>query len=86
MAILDLAAAKAWSALKIDALGLIMLLGADAMRKTLGQLKYSPWEYFPLLAGHVFADNSIAEPVPGFTLYNISEGIVATDLSAWFTR
>ena len=86
MTVPALTTVKAWSPFKIDALGLITLLGADAIRKTLGQLVYSPWEYFPLLAGHIFADDSIADPIPGFVLYNVTEGVVATDLSAWFTR
>jgi hypothetical protein len=77
---------KSWSPFKIDALGLITLLGADAIRKTLGRLVYSPFEYFPLLAGHIFADNSVAEPIPGFVLYSITESMKAVDLSAWFTR
>jgi hypothetical protein len=77
---------KNWSPFKIDALGLITLLGADVIRKALGRLVYSPFEYFPLLAGHIFADNSVAEPIPGFVLYNITESMKAVDLSAWFTR
>lgn len=77
---------KNWSPFKIDALGIVTLLGADAVRKSLGRLVYSPFEYLPLLAGHIFADNSVMEPIPGFELYNITEGIKATDLSAWFTR
>jgi len=31
-------------------------------------------------------DNSIADPIPGIVLYNISEGIMATELSPWFSR
>ncbi|KAJ4369183.1 hypothetical protein N0V83_006267 [Neocucurbitaria cava] len=81
-----LASVKSWSPFKIDALGIVTLLGADAVRKSLGRLTYSPFEYFPLLAGHIFADNSVADPIPGFILYNITEGMKATDLSAWFTR
>lgn len=77
---------KTWSPFKIDALGIVTLLGADAVRKALGRLVHSPFEYFPLLAGHIFADNSVADPTPGFILYNITDGIMATDLSAWFTR
>ena len=77
---------KNWSPLKIDALGIVTLLGADAVRNSLGRLVYSPFEHLPLLAGHIFVDNSVMEPVPGFELYNITEGIKATDLSAWFTR
>ncbi|CAO2651277.1 Nn.00g095740.m01.CDS01 [Neocucurbitaria sp. VM-36] len=59
---------KTWSPFKIDALSIVTLLGADAIRKTLGRLEYSPFEYFPLLAGHIFADNSIADPIPGFRM------------------
>jgi hypothetical protein len=77
---------KLWSPFKIDALGIVTLLGADAIRKSIGRLVYSQFEYFLLLAGHIFADNSVAEPVPGFILYNITEGIMATGLSAWFKR
>ncbi|KAF2655682.1 hypothetical protein K491DRAFT_598372 [Lophiostoma macrostomum CBS 122681] len=77
---------KDWQPFKIDALGLVTLLGTDAVRKCLGRLVYSPFENFPLLAGHIFAGNTIADPIPGFILYNITEGIMATDLSAWFTR
>ncbi|KAF2829677.1 hypothetical protein CC86DRAFT_403023 [Ophiobolus disseminans] len=86
MAIPALVPIKSWSPFKINALGLITLLGADSIRKTLGQLVHSPWEYFPLLAGHIFADNSIADPIPGFVLYDITDGIKATDLNVWFTR
>lgn len=77
---------KSWSPFKIDALGIVTLLGADAVRKSLGRLTYSLFEYFPLLAGHIFVDNSVADPIPGFVLYNITEGVVATNLSTWFTR
>ncbi|KAH6870693.1 hypothetical protein BKA58DRAFT_181568 [Alternaria rosae] len=77
---------KNWSPFKIDALGMVMLLGADAIRKSTDRLVYSPLEYLPFLAGHIFADNSVMEPVPGFELYNVTEAFKATDLSAWFTR
>lgn len=73
MTIPTLIPVKVWSPFKIDALGLITLLGAEAMRKSLSQLVYTPWEHFLLLAGYIFVDNSVAEPVPGFILYNISE-------------
>jgi hypothetical protein len=77
---------KNWSPFKIDALGMVMLLGADAIRKSTGRLVYSPFEYLPFLAGHIFADNSVMEPIPGFELYNVTEDFKPTDLSAWFTR
>jgi hypothetical protein len=70
----------------VGALGFITGLGASPIDKTLGRLVYSPLEYFPLLAGHIFADDSVAEAIPGFALYNITEGASATNLSPWFTR
>ena len=72
--------------LQIDTVGIVTLLGANFIRKSLGKLVYLPFEYFPLLAGQVFADNTITDPVPGFTLYIITEGTMAAELSAWFTH
>lgn len=77
---------KNWSPFKIDALGMVMLLGADAIRKSTGPLFYFPFEYLPFLASHIFADNSVREPIPGFELYNVTEAFKATDLSAGLTR
>ncbi|KAF2116954.1 hypothetical protein BDV96DRAFT_490563 [Lophiotrema nucula] len=74
---------------RLDALGLVTLLGADNLRDTYGRLEspeFAIEDYFPTLASHVAFDDSILKPLPGFTLYNISDGIKATDLSAWFTR
>lgn len=82
-----LSGVKSWEPFKIDALGIVTLLGADVLRKTTGRLVASPYaEYLPHLASHIFADNSIAEPLAGFALYNITDGIKATDLNGWFTR
>lgn len=77
---------REWSPFKIDALGIITLLGASSLRKATGRLVQSPYaEYLPHLASHIYADNSIAETIPGFVLYNITDGVKATDLSSWFT-
>jgi hypothetical protein len=79
--------AGSWSPFKIDALGIVTLLGADALRKSTARLVPNPFaEYLPLLASHIFADNSVGENLPGFTLYNVTDGIKATDLSSWFSR
>lgn len=78
---------RSWAPFEIDALGIITLLGADSLRKTTPRLVANSYtQYLPHLASHIYADNSIAETLHGFTLYNITDGIKATDLSAWFTR
>ena len=82
-----LESAKAWAPFHIDALGIITLLAADSLRQSISRLVHNPYaEYLPLLAAQIFADNTIANPVPGFTLYNITDGILSIDLSAWWTR
>lgn len=43
-------------------------------------------EGLPLLATHTITSNSITKPIPGFVLYNISDGIQATDVTGWFCR
>lgn len=40
----------------------------------------------PLLGAFKIADDSIAKPIPGFVLYNVSDGILATDITGWFAR
>jgi hypothetical protein len=78
---------RSWGPFKIDALGIVTLLGANSLRKTSARLVANPFStYLPHLAAHIYADDSIAEAVPGFALYNITDGIKAYDLSAWFTR
>ncbi|RBR01893.1 hypothetical protein FVER53263_20893 [Fusarium verticillioides] len=76
-----------WDPFQIDALGLITIFGAEAIQKSIGNLTQS-WicEYLPVLGSHVIASNQITDPVPGFVLYNITDAIVATDITSWFTR
>jgi hypothetical protein len=79
--------AKDWAPFKIDALGIVTLFAADSVRQSISRLVPNGIaEYLPLLATQIIADNTIADSVPGFTLYNITDGILATDLSAWWTR
>ncbi|GAB1309867.1 hypothetical protein MFIFM68171_00077 [Madurella fahalii] len=76
-----------WAPIKIDALGLVTLLGAEEINKKLGQLCVSRiTEFLPLVGSHVVADNSFASPLNGFTVYNITDGICATDVVGWFAR
>ncbi|KAJ4044346.1 hypothetical protein NW756_004679 [Fusarium oxysporum] len=76
-----------WAPFQIDALGLVTIFGAEEVNKSIGNLVQS-WvtEYLPVLGTHVIAGNQILNPIPGFFLYNITDGVVATDVSAWFAR
>ena len=76
-----------WQPFRIDALGLVTLLGAEQVNRALGCLTSNPiTDYLPLLAAFVVTSDSFAEPIPGFRLYNISDGIIAYDVSPWFSR
>lgn len=44
-------------------------------------------EWLPVLGSYIFASNPfITSTQPGFVLYNITDGIMATDICSWFTR
>lgn len=76
-----------WQPFKLDALGIVTLLGASEMDEALGGLvRHRYLEYLPLLGAFVIAGNNIVKPIPGFTLYNVSDGIQAGDVAAWFSR
>jgi len=78
---------KTWAPFKIDALGLVTLLGAEEVDDAIGRLAQSTYlEYMPLLGAFVIAGDRFREKKPSFSLYNISEGIHTTDLSPWLTR
>ncbi|VUC19909.1 unnamed protein product [Clonostachys rosea] len=87
MPIAAFTAVKNWAPFDIDALGIVTLLGAEEMDIGVGQLTRNTFtECLPLLGAHVVANNRITQPIPGFTLYNITDKIVATDVSGWFAR
>ena len=72
---------------KIDALGIVTLLGAEEMDRSIGRLMPSVYfDYLPLLGAFVVAGDRFTERKLGYSLYNISEGIVTTELSGWFSR
>lgn len=76
-----------WSRFKLDALGLITLLGQHEVDQALGSLTHKSWcEYLPLLASNVVATDSMARPVPGYQLFNITDRIQVLDVSGWFSR
>ncbi|KAJ5637472.1 hypothetical protein N7490_007351 [Penicillium lividum] len=83
-------ALKSWAkgtGLQIDALGLVTLLGAEEMDRSIGRLMPSVYfDYLPLLGAFVVAGDRFKERKLGYTLYNISAGIVTTELSGWFAR
>lgn len=73
--------------LHIDALGLVTLLGAEEMDRSIGRLVPSLYlDFLPLLGAFVVSGNRFTERKSGFTLYNISEGIMTTELAGWFSR
>ncbi|KAL2844583.1 hypothetical protein BJY01DRAFT_186434 [Aspergillus pseudoustus] len=76
-----------WEPFRVDALGLITLLGAEDVDTWVGRLVPSRWmEYMPLLAMYVIAGDRFRRKTPSFLLYNITKGIHTTDCAAWFTR
>ncbi|GIK05564.1 hypothetical protein Aspvir_009677 [Aspergillus viridinutans] len=78
---------SSWAPFKIDALGLVTLLGADEVNTSVGRLAPSYWmEFMPLLAGFVFAGDRFRSKQASFTLYNVSSGIVTGNIASWFTR
>jgi hypothetical protein len=78
---------KKWQPFKIDALGIITILGADEMSFAVGKLSRSPClSYLPLLGAHTVASNSFTRSIPGFFAYNITDRIKALDTAGWFAR
>lgn len=76
-----------WAPFKIDALGLITILGTTELDLTVGSLvRNRLTEYLPLLAAFLIAGNNIVSPIPGFAVYNITDGMLATDVSGWLAR
>lgn len=84
---LPLGRLQAWGPFRIDALGLLTLLGAEEVDAAIGSLVSSRYtEYLPLLAAFVVANNKFTEAKSGFTLYNLTTGIMTTDMAGWFQR
>jgi hypothetical protein len=78
---------KRWQPFKLDALGLVTLLGEKEVDQSLGQLQRRKYtEFLPLLAAFVVAGDRFNDEQAGFALYNISDAILTTELKGWFTR
>ena len=76
-----------WQPFRIDALGLVTLLGAEEINASVGRLVRSTYlEFLPLLGAFVIAGDRFKEKEAGYKFYNITQGIQTPDLSAWLTR
>jgi hypothetical protein len=84
---LPLQTLRSWQPFRLDALGLVTLLGADEVACAVGAL--SPnflTDFMPLLGAYRIAGNQFTANEPGYTMYNLTDGVTNTELSAWFTR
>jgi hypothetical protein len=76
-----------WAPFKIDALGLVTLLGQEQVNAKLGRLVREGYlDFMPLLGAFVIAGDLFRERQAGFNLYNITSGITTPEMSGWFTR
>ncbi|OSS43827.1 hypothetical protein B5807_11670 [Epicoccum nigrum] len=83
----QLTSLKNWNPFKLDALGIVTLLGAEEVGFAFGRLTNNHFSVFlPTVGAYVFAANSHATPIQGFQVYNITECIYTTDVPGWFSR
>jgi hypothetical protein len=76
-----------WQPFRLDALGLVTLLGAEEVSRAIGGLQHSMLtEYLPLMGAYMVAGNRFTEPLPGYKAYNITDGIIPPSLNGAFTR
>ncbi|KAL4796029.1 hypothetical protein BDV19DRAFT_388741 [Aspergillus venezuelensis] len=71
---------------ELNALGLLTTMFGKEIDVALGSLVPNWAEMPPSFGSYVLANNDILKPQSGFTLYNVTDGIAATDISSWFTR
>ncbi|CAF9916080.1 hypothetical protein IMSHALPRED_002966 [Imshaugia aleurites] len=78
---------KNWAPFKIDALGLVTLLGAGQVDQAVGRLSRNRFiDHLPFLALNVVAGDDISQSQPGYAVYNFSDAVVTSQLAPWFTR
>lgn len=76
-----------WQPFKIDALGLVTLIGAEEVNKAVGRLVQSRYTTFlPLLGAYLIAGNQFTAAGPGYNLYNITDAVTTSSISGWFGR
>jgi hypothetical protein len=63
------------------------MIGAEQVNSAIGRLVRSRYtEYLPMLGAFVFASDQFADAKSGFALYNLTAGIMTTDIAGWFSR
>ncbi|KAL4783336.1 hypothetical protein BJX76DRAFT_358080 [Aspergillus varians] len=73
--------------LSIDALGLVTFIGGEEMDRSIGRLMPSAYfNHLPIVGAYIVAGDRFTEKRPGYTIYNISAGIMTTELAGWFSR
>lgn len=78
---------RSWAPFKIDALGLVTILGAGQVDQAVGRLSRNRFiDHLPFLALNVIAGDDINEAQPGYAVYNFSDAIMTSQLAPWFTR
>jgi hypothetical protein len=78
---------KDWAPFHLDALGLVTLLGAEEVSTAIGALEHSLFtECLPLFGTYLIAGNRFTRPIPGFALYNVSDGVYIPIVNGWFAR
>src|SRR2546429_287426 len=76
-----------WAPFKIDALGLVTLLGQEQVNGKLGRLVREGYlDFMPLLGAAVVAGDLFRDRQAGFNLYNVTSGITTPETAGWFTR
>ncbi|KAI9644818.1 hypothetical protein NHQ30_006845 [Ciborinia camelliae] len=84
MPLLDL---STWAPFRIDALGLVTLIGAKEVSKSIGRLVTSRFtKFLPVLGAYLIAGNQFTTMSSGYTIYNVSDSITTTCVSGWLTR
>jgi hypothetical protein len=78
---------RSWAPFRLDALGLLTMLGADEMSREIGSLSENTLvSCLPLLGSHIIPSDSFMQALHGYTVYNVSDAIQSTTLSGWFSR
>ncbi|RDW87215.1 hypothetical protein BP5796_02909 [Coleophoma crateriformis] len=76
-----------WGPFRLDALGLVTLIGAEEVNQAVGSLVGSKYTVFlPLLGQYFITGNQFTESISGFTLYNLTDAITTTTIAGWFSR
>lgn len=76
-----------WSPFHLDALGLLTMLGGPEMSLAVGNLTFNRLtEFLPILGAYTVPSNDFTQPLSGFVLFNITDSVVSSTFSGWFSR